>query len=266
MAGVPMLVPFQARAGGQAVNMGHNCYSIHVRGTFNETMALQFKKAVDYVTNFSGCRNALYIYIQSFGGSTFALGDMINTLRAAQTTTPGLTITTIADGWAMSAGFFLWAMGDKGKRYVQGKLSVLMAHSMQLYKQGGSSTTGADLSEAKTNIILEAMLFDVIDRQLGLNLKELIDSNNGEIYLYGEHMTSDAIYKSVTLSKDSEKYAAVVNSFKASFCNDDFCAGVRTVIMPIVEIECSISEMNAGVQHAAAPAARMPAAAHITFE
>lgn len=242
-----MLSPWATECGACA-NMNHNFYSIKLNGPFNMSMALQFEAAVDYITKKSGCRNKLYIHITSYGGNAYALAQMMDTLSAARSSNSSLEVTTVAVGVAMSSGALLWCMGNL--RYIQGDHTVLMFHRMQVSSPGGFGTQSQSADEqyakAEQNQVLQSMVFDSVQdwlREGGVSLSSLInDNNSNEIYLYGKHIRTGDVSKSVVCSVEDEDHkATLISKFNEYFCNGRFCTGVQTHVQPSVTIDIRVS-------------------------
>lgn len=75
----------------------------------------------------------LPIFIESEGGSSFVLNGYLSLIDGAREA--GLKISTIVNGFAFSAGFFLFCYGDEDYRFI-GSSATLMAHGQSLASEG----------------------------------------------------------------------------------------------------------------------------------
>jgi ATP-dependent Clp protease protease subunit len=102
----------------------------------------------------------LTLYINSYGGDLYQAFALIDIMKQSR-----YTISTIGIGAIMSAGFMIFAAGEKGYRFV-GKNTGIMCHQFSDYAEGKFH----DLkSQAKANDICNQRMVDILREASGLS-------------------------------------------------------------------------------------------------
>lgn len=98
------------------------------------------------------------IIIDSFGGSVIALNRMISIIQTSK-----ITVATIVEGKAMSAGAILFTMGAEGFRYA-GPAATILVHSVSGGTEGTLSTMKTSVEEAER---LEYNMMSLMSKNTG---------------------------------------------------------------------------------------------------
>lgn len=102
----------------------------------------------------------LTLYINSYGGDLYQAFALIDIMKQSR-----YPISTIGIGAIMSAGFMIFAAGEKGYRFV-GKNTGIMCHQFSDYAEGKFH----DLkSQAKANDICNQRMVDILREASGLS-------------------------------------------------------------------------------------------------
>ena len=118
--------------------------------------------ATNFVTQLEAAQETgqtvIPIFISSYGGSVYALIEMIDAIKKSR-----VPIATIAIGKAMSAGAALLAMGTDGMRYAAPNATI-MIHEVSSDANGKLGEMIADVNEAKR---LNTLMFKLMAENIG---------------------------------------------------------------------------------------------------
>ena len=218
-------------------------YYIRIAEDFTVSMAMEFNKAVKFITTCTPFGKKLIIFITSPGGNVTALASIFNELERLRATVAGIEIITVAETMAASCGFMLWCMGDK--RFVKGQYTELMCHSMQVWQSSTRKTPEVLESKAKQVKVLQTSLYKAITDMNGIpnNLLDLLHRNTHEIVLYGHTMNKGNIHNSVTAESEDDKDGLIAD-FKTAFCTSDFATVIIDIVPKIQIQEAGVIELS----------------------
>ena len=142
---------------------------------FTEESADMFAKDVQRAVNMQ--QPFIPIFISSYGGSVYALLEMIDTLQAVR-----VPIATVCVGKCMSAGAVLLAAGTDGWRFAAPNATILL-HDVSSSTSGKVKDMVTDTAEATR---LNNLLFTFIAKQSKQPLNFFLNmlDKNGHIDLY----------------------------------------------------------------------------------
>jgi ATP-dependent Clp protease protease subunit len=126
------------------------------------------KKAIQWIiyenTSRYDAEKSLTLYINSYGGDLYQAFALIDIMKQSK-----YPIKTIGIGSIMSAGFLIFAAGEKGLRFV-GKNTGIMCHQFSDYAEGKFH----DLkSQAKANDICNQRMVDILREASGLSERNI---------------------------------------------------------------------------------------------
>jgi ATP-dependent Clp protease, protease subunit len=98
------------------------------------------------------------IYISSYGGSVYALIEMIDAIKKSK-----IPVATIAVGKAMSCGAVLLAMGSSGMRYAAPNATI-MIHEIS---SGTSGKLGEMMVDVEETNRLNTLIFKIMAENIG---------------------------------------------------------------------------------------------------
>lgn len=107
---------------------------------------------------------SLTLYINSYGGDLYQAFALIDMMKHSQ-----YPVNTVGIGSIMSAGFMIFAAGEKGGRFI-GKNTGIMCHQFSDYAEGKFH----DLkSQAKANDICNQRMVDILREASGLSERNI---------------------------------------------------------------------------------------------
>ena len=140
---------------------------VSVSGKISEGTASSFRNSMDAAQRTG--QDIIPIVISSYGGSVYALLEMIDVINVAKKR--GFKIATIVTGKAMSAAAVLFTFGDEGYRFI-GPSATVMIHDV-------ATMTGGKIGEIKASAEegdrLNIILFETMSTNIGKNKGYLYD-------------------------------------------------------------------------------------------
>jgi ATP-dependent Clp protease protease subunit len=119
------------------------------------------KKAIQWIAyeNLEDKDKVLTLYINSYGGDLYQAFGLIDMMRISR-----YPVATVGIGSIMSAGFMIFAAGQKGRRMITRNTGI-MCHQFSDYAEGKFH----DLkSQAKANDICNQRMIDILREASGL--------------------------------------------------------------------------------------------------
>lgn len=121
-------------------------------------------------------QTVLPIVVNSFGGEVYGCLRMVDALKAS-----GMKLVTILNGYAMSAGSIIFAIGEE--RYMS-ENSTIMIHEVSSWNIGKNTDIK---SRQKHSEDLQVRLFNILDTQAGKEKGFFLDlvskNNNADLFL-----------------------------------------------------------------------------------
>jgi ATP-dependent protease ClpP protease subunit len=150
-------------------------------------------------------QRVLPILLNSYGGSVYHLLQMIDALEGS-----GLTIVTICNGIAMSAGAALFAVGSK--RYLS-KNSTIMIHDASYMTWGKHSETKALVTHIDDLNNRLYSLFDTQSKKEKGYFKNLVTNNNGaDLYFNSEQALEHGLATDIGVPNISDVLQTSINN------------------------------------------------------
>lgn len=125
---------------------------IFVDGEFNTELANKFRKQLFEVVRMG--IKYVTIFINSYGGSLYDFMSMYGMIKSFK----DLHITTVVNGYAMSAGAYLLCLGDK-RMATPG--SRIMFHELSSFSEGKLNDMEIDMAESK---VLQKFLYKLTEK------------------------------------------------------------------------------------------------------
>ena len=133
----------------------------HVHFLMGDIEEDNIKKAIQWIAfeNLEDKDKILTLYINSYGGDLYQAFGLIDMMRISR-----YPVATIGIGSIMSAGFMIFAAGQKGRRAITRNCGI-MCHQFSDYAEGKFH----DLkSQAKANDICNQRMIDILREASGL--------------------------------------------------------------------------------------------------
>lgn len=125
--------------------------------SFDEPAAANFRKEMSYAHRTG--QTIIPIVIDSYGGDTYALMAMVDTIRSAQ-----VPVATIIQGKAMSCGAVLFTCGTDGYRFMAPN-ATLMIHDVASFEDG--KKTEEVKADARETDRLNRKIYRIMDKNCG---------------------------------------------------------------------------------------------------
>lgn len=174
--------------------------AVSLAGDFCEESAAAFKRnlAVAEARALETGQTILPIEIDSYGGEIYSLMACVDAIRAVD---KSITIATILNGKAMSAGAILFTCGHPGFRYMAPN-STLMFHPASAGTQGTVDDMEISVEEARR---LNEAIMKIAAKNVGkpesFFTKLLKDKNNSDLYMTAEQAIAHGIANKIGIPK-----------------------------------------------------------------
>ena len=125
-------------------------------GDVNEAMVKEVAKSFDEAHNTG--QSMIPLIVDTYGGSVYACLGIVDIIRSAK-----LSVATICNSKAMSAGSIILSCGTKGMRYASPNCTI-MFHDVASFAMGKLTDLENDLVETRR---LSNLLFNVMSKACG---------------------------------------------------------------------------------------------------